>query len=160
MRGLRTEFAVVFALSIVPTPRSLRQARRDRFRLRTELIQPTRRPCAFHSKDVTAKTLAQYIRENLSPDAEVIFTDDYPSYPSAVKRAGMEPKKHKAINHSKRICVIGDTHTNTIESAFSLFKGGICGTWHHVSAKHLAAYLEEMEFRFNNRKNRSFSAIR
>jgi transposase-like protein len=107
----------------------------------------------FHSKDVKAKTLAKYIRENVSENAEVIFTDDYPSYPSAIKRAGVGSEKHKAINHSKRIYVIGDTHTNTIESAFSLFKRGVRGTWHHVSAKHLAAYLEEMEFRFNNRKN-------
>ena len=107
----------------------------------------------FHSKDVKAKTLAKYIRENVSEDAEVIFTDDYPSYPGAVKRAGVSSEKHKAINHSKRIYVIGDTHTNTIENAFSLFKRGVRGTWHHISAKHLAAYLEEMSFRFNNRKN-------
>jgi transposase-like protein len=107
----------------------------------------------FHSKDVKAKTLAKYIRENVSEDAEVIFTDDYPSYPGAVKRAGMSPEKHKAINHSKRVYVIGDTHTNTIENAFSLFKRGVRGTWHHISAKHLASYLEEMSFRFNNRKN-------
>jgi transposase-like protein len=107
----------------------------------------------FHSEDVKAKTLAKYIRENVSDDAEVIFTDDYPSYPSAINRARMEPTKHKAINHSKRIYVIGDTHTNTIENAFSLFKRGVRGTWHHISAKHLAAYLEEMSFRFNNRKN-------
>ena len=107
----------------------------------------------FHSKDVKAKTLAKYIRENVSEDAEVIFRDDYPSYPGAVKRAGMEPRKHKPINHSKRIYVMGDTHTNTIESAFSLFKRGVRGTWHHISAKHLASYLEEMSFRFNNRKN-------
>jgi transposase-like protein len=82
----------------------------------------------FHSKDVKAKTLAKYIRENVSEDAEVIFTDDYPSYPSAIKRAGMPSRKHKAINHSKRIYVIGDTHTNTIENAFSLFKRGVRGT--------------------------------
>jgi len=107
----------------------------------------------FHSKDVRAGTLAKYIRENVSEDAQVIFTDDYPSYPSAIKRAGMPSRKHRAINHSKRIYVIGETHTNTIESAFSLFKRGVRGSWHHVSAKHLAAYLEEMEFRFNNRKN-------
>jgi transposase-like protein len=107
----------------------------------------------FHSKDAKAKTLAKYIRVNVSPDAQVIFTDDYPSYPSAVKKAGIEPEKHKAINHSKRIYVIGDTHTNTVESAFSLFKRGVRGTWHHISAKHLASYLEEMSFRFNNRKN-------
>ena len=49
--------------------------------------------------------------------------------------------------------MIGDTHTNTIENAFSLFKRGVRGTWHHISAKHLASYLEEMSFRFNNRKN-------
>lgn len=46
----------------------------------------------------------------------------------------------------------GDIHTNTVESAFSLLKRGIGGTWHRLSAKHLAAYLEEMEFRFNRRK--------
>jgi transposase-like protein len=107
----------------------------------------------FHSKDVKAKTLAKYIRENVSEDAEVIFTDDYPSYPSAIKRAGMSSRKHKTINHSKQIYVMGDIHTNTIENAFSLFKRGVRGTWHHISAKHLASYLEEMSFRFNNRKN-------
>jgi hypothetical protein len=44
-------------------------------------------------------------------------------------------------------------HTNTVESAFSLLKRGIMGTWHNVSAKHLASYLNEMTFRFNRRKN-------
>lgn len=107
----------------------------------------------FHSKDVKAETLAKYIRENVSEDVDVIFTDDYPSYPSAIKRAGMTSKKHKTINHSKQIYVMGNTHTNTIENAFSLFKRGVRGTWHHISAKHLASYLEEMSFRFNNRKN-------
>jgi hypothetical protein len=43
--------------------------------------------------------------------------------------------------------------TNGIEFAFSLLKRGIMGTWHRVSTKHLAAYLQEMTWRFNNRKN-------
>ncbi len=30
---------------------------------------------------------------------------------------------------------------------------GIIGTWHRVSAKHLQAYLNEMTWRFDNRKN-------
>ena len=42
--------------------------------------------------------------------------------------------------------------TNTVESALSLFKRGIVGAWHRVSAKHLAAYLDEMTWRFKNRK--------
>jgi hypothetical protein len=41
----------------------------------------------------------------------------------------------------------------TVGSAFSLLKRGIVGTWHRISAKDLAAYLDEMEFRFNNRSN-------
>ena len=32
-------------------------------------------------------------------------------------------------------------------------KRGIVGTWHRISAKHLQAYLDEMCFRFDNRKN-------
>src|SRR5260370_25456996 len=63
-------------------------------------------------------------------------------------------KKNKKINHSSGVYVMGDIHTNTVESAFSLLKRGIMGTWHKISAKHLPAYLEEMEFRFN-RRNRS-----
>jgi len=51
------------------------------------------------------------------------------------------------------VYVDGDIHTNTVESAFSLLKLGIVGTWHRISAKHLASYLDEMTWRFNNRKN-------
>jgi hypothetical protein len=62
--------------------------------------------------------------------------------------------KHLTINHSSGQYVLqGDIYTNTIESAFSLLKRGIIGTWHKVSAKHLPAYLDEMCWRFNNRKN-------
>ena len=60
--------------------------------------------------------------------------------------------KHNTINHSREYAH-GDVHTNTVESAFSLLKRGIVGSWHKVDAKHLPAYLDEMCFRFNNRKN-------
>ncbi|MGA3055674.1 MAG: transposase [Candidatus Korobacteraceae bacterium] len=58
-----------------------------------------------------------------------------------------------AIKHRSGIYVEGDIHTNTVENAFCLLKRGTIGTWHRISAKHLAAYLAEMEFRFNRRKN-------
>jgi len=38
-------------------------------------------------------------------------------------------------------------------SANSLFKRSIVGAYHQVSAKHLPAYLDEFEFRFDNRNN-------
>jgi thermostable 8-oxoguanine DNA glycosylase len=61
------------------------------------------------------------------------------------------------VNHSKEeyvryeggLCIT----TNAIESAFSLSKCGVVGAWHKVSVKHLPAYLQEMTWRFNNRKN-------
>src|SRR6266403_1975266 len=104
----------------------------------------------FHSRDAKGGTLAQYIRENISEDVEVIFTDDHSANEAAMRKANRT--NHKKINHSSGVYVMGDIHTNTVESAFSLLKRGIMGTWHRISAKHLPAYLEEMEFRFNRRK--------
>jgi transposase-like protein len=107
----------------------------------------------FHAGDVKAGTIAQFIRENVSKDVDVIFTDDFASYPFAMERAGVPRTRHKTIKHSSHVYVMGDIHTNTVESAFSLLKRGVMGIWHKISAKHLAAYLEEMTFRFNRRKN-------
>jgi transposase-like protein len=107
----------------------------------------------FHARDAKAGTIAQFIRDNVSEDVDVIMTDDFMTYPYAMNRAGVPAQKHKTINHSGNVYVIGDVHTNTVENAFSLLKRGIMGTWHRVSAKHLAAYLEEMSFRFNRRKS-------
>ncbi len=106
----------------------------------------------FHAQDVKSGTLTKYIKENVSHDVDVVMTDDFPSYPKAIRQAGVLGE-HQSINHSKGIYAIGDLHTNTVESAFSLLKRGIIGTWHRVSAKHLPAYLDEMTWRFNNRKN-------
>lgn len=106
----------------------------------------------FHAQDVKSGTLAQYIKDNVSEDVDVIMTDELNAYPTAMKSIDMT-SKHKTIKHKAKIYVDGDIHTNTVESAFSLLKRGIIGTWHRVSAKHLAAYLDEMTWRFNNRKN-------
>jgi transposase-like protein len=107
----------------------------------------------FHAEDAKSGTVAQYIRENVSEDVDVIVTDEFASYPHAMTRAGVPATKHKTIRHKNRVYVDGDIHTNTVESAFSLLKRGIMGTWHRISAKHLAAYLDEMTFRFNRRKS-------
>jgi len=107
----------------------------------------------FHASDVTSGTLARYIKENVSADVEVIMTDEFTAYPKAMIEAGIHKRQHKTIKHKDKIYVDGDIHTNTAESAFSLLKRGIIGTWHKISAKHLQAYLDEMTFRFNRRKN-------
>jgi transposase-like protein len=109
----------------------------------------------FHAEDAKKGTLAKYIRENISQDVEVIMTDELPAYPGAIVKAGMRGVPHKTVNHRAEIYVDGDVTTNGIESAFSLLKRGIIGSWHKISAKHLPAYLEEMTFRFNRRNSRT-----
>ncbi len=106
----------------------------------------------FHASDVRSGTLAQFIRENVSADADVIITDELPAYVGATRQADMG-ERHRHVNHRSRVYVEGEIHTNTVENAFSLLKRGIMGTWHRISAKHLASYLQEMEFRFNRRQN-------
>ncbi len=43
---------------------------------------------------------------------------------------------------------------DVIESAFSLFRCGIIGSFHQVSIKNLHCYLSEFETRFNGRKEK------
>jgi len=106
----------------------------------------------FHAEDAKSGTLAKYIRENISTDVDVIVTDEYNAYPTAMKIADVAAP-HKTIRHKSKVYVDGDIHTNTVENAFSLLKRGIIGSWHKISAKHLERYLTEMQFRFNRRKN-------
>jgi hypothetical protein len=61
--------------------------------------------------------------------------------------------RHETVNHNLDEWVRADVHTNTVENVWSLLKRSIVGSYHHLSARHLPAYLDEMTFRFNNRDN-------
>lgn len=100
----------------------------------------------FHAKDLTAETFGQFLKQFTNEDKiDLFITDEH-------KLLGYNfGKRHKTIKHKRRQYVRGNVHTNTVESAFSLLKRGIIGTWHQVSAKHLPAYLNEMAFRFHRR---------
>jgi transposase-like protein len=104
----------------------------------------------FHAKEVTGRVLEKFLKDNVGEDVDVFFTDELVAYRGIAKRRGL---KHQMVQHGIKEYVRGEAHTNSIESAFSLFKRGLRGSWHKLSAKHLQAYLEEMCFRFNNRKN-------
>jgi transposase-like protein len=104
----------------------------------------------IRAKDSKSATVKEIIDANVGGHVEVIMTDESAIYPWALDE--LKRGVHKTINHTREYAH-GDVHTNTVESAFSLLKRGIVGTWHKVSAKHLPAYLDEMCFRFNNRKN-------
>ena len=95
------------------------------------------------------KTLHAFIKEHTAHDTEVIITDDWRAY----RGIGDHDTKHEFVNHSAKEYVRGDIHTNGIENVWSLLKRSVTGTYHKLSVKHLDAYLDELEWRFNNRDN-------
>ena len=99
--------------------------------------------------NVRRDTLHAFIDRNVKDEAEAIYTDDLKSYIGI----GDDDTRHETVNHSAEEWVIGDVHTNSIEGVWSLFKCSIVGTFHKMSAKHMDRYLEELEWRFNNRDN-------
>jgi transposase-like protein len=82
-------------------------------------------------------------------DAEIIYSDSHRSY----RGIANAKTRHEFVDHTAEEWVRGNVHTNTIESAWSLLDRGIMGTFHKIERKHLPAYLQEFEFRYNNREN-------
>ncbi len=77
------------------------------------------------------------------------MTDSHVGY----RKVGREYAFHVSVDHSKEEYVKDKVwHTNTLEGAFSLFDRMVIGIYHNVSPKHLQAYCNEHEFRYNNRK--------
>src|SRR5205823_967125 len=95
-------------------------------------------------------TLHKFIADNTDPKTEAIYTDQLPAYIGIADT----DTRHESVNHSAEEWVRGDVHTNGIESVWSLLKRSIIGAYHQVSMKHLDAYLDELEHRFNNRHNK------
>ena len=106
----------------------------------------------IHIESNSAEALGEQIKEHVDPKVEKVMTDEWRAYPPAMISAGIHGTKHETIRHKDKIYVQGNVHTNTVESAFSLFKRGLTGAFHKVSLKHLQRYLNEFQFRFNNRK--------
>lgn len=77
-----------------------------------------------------------------------VMTDEWVGY-----RRISQKFSHSTVNHSNGQYVVGDAHTNSIEGFWSLFKRGIVGQYHQISAKHINKYLDEFCFRYNNRNN-------
>jgi transposase-like protein len=95
------------------------------------------------------ETLHGFIRENVSGDVEAIYTDEWEAY----RGVADEDTEHETVNHSEGEYARGKVHVNSMENVWSLLKRSIIGSYHQVSTKHLDAYLDELEFRFNNREN-------
>jgi transposase-like protein len=101
---------------------------------------------AYVAADVKADTLRGFIKEHVLPQS-IVFTDDFKSY----NGIGARGYTHRRINHSEKVYVNGDVHTNTIEGFWFLVKSGIRGVYHSVGRHYLQTYLNEYSFRYNRR---------
>ena len=103
-----------------------------------------------HVTGATVGNFREFIQKHVSEDVKRVMTDQHPAYPAAL---ASYPASHETVNHIKHEYVRGDVTTNAIESVFSLFKRGVIGQYHKLSAKHLQRYLTEFEYRFNRRND-------
>ncbi len=92
--------------------------------------------------------------ENAVPLGAKLMTDEASGYKGLSRKY-----KQQRINHTYRIYVRGEVHTNTIENFWSLLKRSLYGIYHQVSEKHLERYLNEFAARFNARNVNEFERL-
>jgi transposase-like protein len=78
-------------------------------------------------------------------EGATIHTDEWRGY-AGLKYLGYQ---HETINHAAHEYVRDGVSTNGIEAVWAVLKRGVYGTFHHVSEKHLARYVNEFTFRLN-----------
>ncbi len=100
-----------------------------------------------HVPTETSNNMVSFIQDYV-PSGSRIVTDEHLGYSELNKIY-----THETVNHSLRIYVEGEKHTNTIENFWSLLKRGLYGIYHQVSDKHLDRYLDEFAARFNARNS-------
>lgn len=102
-----------------------------------------------HLPDRGGPGISRAINQHVLSES-MIFTDEWPPYESI----GRCFKGHRRIRHKEAIYVDGDSHTQTVEGFFGLFKNGVRGVYHAVSAKWLESYLNEYAWRYNRRRDK------
>ncbi len=96
---------------------------------------------------MTREAAEIFVRETVSHKVSLLATDESHVY----HRLTEYP--HASVHHASGRYVVGAVHTNTIEGFWSLFKRGVVGTFHKMSAKYMPLYVAEFQFRYNNREN-------
>lgn len=94
----------------------------------------------------TVGNVLPFIRENVAPGSE-IMADSLAAYTGLKADYTLE-----TVNHAAEEYVRGRVHNNGMENFWSLLKRSLGGTYVSVEPFHLARYLDEQAFRFNERK--------
>jgi transposase-like protein/IS1 family transposase len=97
---------------------------------------------------MTSQAMIDFVKEAVSNKVSLLATDSWPGYSDYLSKF-----PHEMVDHKRHQYVIGAVHTNTIEGFWSIFKRGVVGTFHKMSAKYMPLYVAEFQFRYNNRMN-------
>lgn len=100
--------------------------------------------------DVSSDTLRTIIKQHVAKKS-LVYTDKWRSY-NYTRRDGYH---HHRLDHNKEF-VRGKTHTQGIEGHWGHLKPTIVARYRKVSPKYLQSYLDENDFKFNERKNEDF----
>jgi hypothetical protein len=95
--------------------------------------------------NVLMLTLKKAVYPNVKGGTE-LMTDGFAAYRPLALVYDM-----KSVDHGRGYYADGDTHTNTIEGAWSQLKKTLMATYHKTTRKHLQRYLNEFTFRYNYR---------
>lgn len=106
---------------------------RDR-KIKTEVIEKTDVP-----------TIEGIVAANVE-SVSAVFNDEHSRYANL-----SASYHHQTVRHSVGEYVNGKAHTNGIEGFWAALKRGYKGTYHKMSAKHLARYVTEFSGRHNVR---------
>jgi transposase-like protein len=99
---------------------------------------------------VPTRGAASHVAEAFVLPGSMIFTDDWGGYDPLSRNPRYA---HRRINHSQRVYVSGDVHTQTIEGFFGHFKTDVRGTHHSISTRFLPTYLNEWVWKWNHRND-------
>lgn len=107
-----------------------------------------------HTPDLSTRSVSSFVTRNIT-EQSCVTTDGYGTY----NRHTIPPRRHHQIVVKR----LSDRTTDPFRRAhqvISLMKRWWIGTYHGgISRKHLQAYLDEFEFRYNRRKTEGAGRI-
>ena len=105
--------------------------------------RPSNKVNASVVESVDGPTLTGFVHKRTEPNA-VVYTDEAAAYRRLLRA-------HETVRHSMGEYVVGQAHTNGLESFWSMLKRGYIGIYHNMSVKHLDRYVSEFSGRHNVR---------
>lgn len=98
--------------------------------------------------DVTSQTVLPFVETHVEKGSTV-HTDEFNVY----DKLGQKGYTHERVQHSQKVYVVGNSHTNTIEGFWAQVKNAVNGVHHGVGVEYLQDYVNEYAFRYSHRND-------